>query len=97
MKRGRELFDHRAILQSFRANEGAHPELDVDERQCIVHAVVKDLKEGQLQASDEVYYARAGMNPSFVEYRRHGSSLNLANMFFLKALDSRIYALASEI
>ena len=61
------------------------------------HAVVKDLKEGLLQASDESFYARAGMNPSFTEYRRHGSSLNLANMFLLKAIDSRMYALASDI
>ena len=46
--------------QAFRVNEGAHPEYDVDQRQSIVHAVVRDLKEQRLLPSDEVYYARAG-------------------------------------
>ena len=97
IKRGREHLDHRAILQRFRNEEGCHPELGEHERQCIVHAVVKDLKEGRLKASQETVYARAGMNPSFEEYRRNGSSLNVANMFLLKELDSRMYGLASEV
>ena len=49
-KRGREHLDHLAILERFRNDEGCHPELSEHERQCVVHAVVKDLKEGRLKA-----------------------------------------------